>query len=72
MMDQTATRRFLLEAARKIDGDKLLIALDADEFFTGDFVDTNDKKKIMNSELGDPFCWWWINLKRNDIRNIVC
>jgi hypothetical protein len=73
VMDQAATKRLLFEAARKIDGDKLLFALDADEFLTGDFVDTNDWKKIMNSEPGDSFCWRWMNLKRNDIsKYTVC
>lgn len=66
-MYQAATRRLLFEAARKIDGDKLLFTLDADEFLTGDFVDTDDWKKMMNSEPGDSFCWRWMNLKRNDI-----
>ena len=66
-MDQAITRRLLFESAKEIDGDKLLIAMDADEFLTGDFVDTNDWKKMMNSELGDSFCWRWMNLKRNDI-----
>ena len=66
-MDQTTTKRLLFEAARKIDGEKLLIALDADEFLTGDFEDTDDWKRIMNSEPGDSFCWRWMDLKRNDI-----
>ena len=38
VMDQAATKRLLFEAARKIDGDKLLFALDTDEFLSGDFV----------------------------------
>lgn len=66
-MDQSATRRLLFEAARKIDGDKLLFVLDADEFLTGDFVNTDDWKKILNSKPGDSFCWRWMNLKRNDV-----
>lgn len=66
-MDHAVTRRLLFEAARKIDGDKLLIVLDADEILTGDFVNTGDWKRMMNSGPGDSFCWRWMNLKRNDI-----
>lgn len=66
-MDQSVTRRLLFDAARKIDGDKLLFTLDADEFLTGDFVNTDDWKKIMDSMPGDSFCWRWMNLKKKDI-----
>lgn len=66
-MDQAVTRRLLFESAKKIDGDKLLFTLDADEFITGDFVNTGDWKRMMNSKPGDAFCWRWMDLKRNDI-----
>ena len=66
-MDQSATKRLLFEAAKKIDGDKLLLALDADEFLSGDFANTGDWKKMMDSRPGDAFCWRWMDLKRNDI-----
>ena len=66
-MHQAATRRILFEAARKIEGKKLLFTLDADEFLSGDFVHTADWEKIMESRPDDSFCWRWMNLKRNDI-----
>lgn len=66
-MHQAATRRLLFEAARKIEGEKLLFTLDADEFLSGDFVHASDWKKIMESQPDDSFCWRWMNLKRNDI-----
>ena len=66
-IDQAVTRRLLFESAKKIDGDKLLLTLDADEFLSGDFVNTGDWKKMMNSKPGDAFCWRWMDLKRNDI-----
>ena len=66
-MHQAATRRLLFEAAKRIDGDKLLFTLDADEFLFGDFINTTDWKKIMESKPDDSFCWRWMNLKRNDI-----
>ena len=66
-MHQAATRRLLFEEAKKIEGDKILFALDADEFLAGDFVNSKDWKKILNSEPDDSFCWRWMNLKRNDV-----
>jgi len=67
-MHMAATRRLLFEEAKKIEGEKVLFALDADEFLSGDFVNTDDWKKIMNSEPDDSFCWRWMNLKRNDAK----
>ena len=66
-MDQAVTRRLLFEAAKKIDGDKLLFTLDADEFLSGDFANTGDWKKMMDSTPGVAFCWRGMDLKRNDI-----
>ena len=66
-MHMAATRRLLFEEAKKIEGEKLLFALDADEFLSGDFVNTEDWKKILKSKPDDSFCWRWMNLKRNDI-----
>lgn len=65
-MHQAATRRLLFEEARKIEGEKILFALDADEFLSGDFIHTADWKKIMESKPDDSFCWRWMNLKQND------
>ena len=66
-MHQAATRRLLFEEARKIKGDKILFALDADEFLSGDFVNVDDWEKILCSRPGDMFWWKWMNLKKNDI-----
>ena len=66
-MHQAATRRLLFEEAKKIEGDKILFALDADEFLSGDFVKTEDWRKIMDSKPDDSFCWRWMNLKRKDV-----
>ena len=41
-MHQAATRRLLFAEAQKIEGEKILFALDADEFLSGDFVSTTD------------------------------
>lgn len=61
-MHQARTRQLLFEAAKKIEGDKILFALDADEFLSGDFVNTHGWKTIINSEPGDVFSFRWMNL----------
>ena len=65
-MHMAATRRLMFDAVRKIEGEKILFALDADEFLSGDFVNTDDWKKIMDSSPDDSFCWRWMNLKSGD------
>ena len=65
-MHQAATRRLLFEEAKKIEGDKILFALDADEFLAGDFVNSDDWKKIINSKANDVFWWRWMNLCGDD------
>jgi hypothetical protein len=61
-MHQARTRQLLFDAAKKIEGDKILFTLDADEFLSGDFVNTKGWQTIMNSEPGDVFCFRWMNL----------
>ena len=61
-MHQAATRRLLFEEAKKIEGDKILFTLDADEFLSGDFMHTKGWETIMNSKPGDVFEFRWMNL----------
>lgn len=61
-MHQAATRCLLFEEAKKIEGDKILFALDADEFLAGDFVNSDDWRMILESQPDDAFCWRWMNL----------
>lgn len=61
-MHQAATRRLLFDEAKKIEGDKILFALDADEFLSGNFVETEGWKTILNSEQGDVFLFYWMLL----------
>lgn len=61
-MHQARTRRLLFDAAQKIKGDKILFALDADEFLSGDFKNTFGWNTILNSAPGDVFCFRWMNL----------
>ena len=71
-MHMAATRRLLFEEARKIEGEKILFALDADEFLSGDFINTEDWKKIVNSKPDDSFSWRWMNLKKDDVSRYYC
>ena len=64
-MHQAATRRLLFEEAKKIEGDKILFTLDADEFLSGNFPETDGWDTIMNSEPGDVFEFRWMNLSEN-------
>lgn len=61
-MHQARTRKLLFDAASKIEGDKILFALDADEFLSGDFVNSPSWKLIIQSQHGDVFWFRWINL----------
>ena len=61
-MHQARTRQLLFDAAKQIEGDKILFALDADEFLSGDFMNTKGWNMIINSEPGDVFCFRWMNL----------
>ncbi len=67
-MHQAATRRLLFEEAKKIEGDKILFTLDADEFLSGDFMHTKGWQTIMNSEPGDVFEFRWMNLSADSSR----
>jgi len=61
-MHQASARKLLFEAAKKIEGDKILFALDADEFLSGYFMKTEAWHKIMHSKPGEVFAFRWINL----------
>ena len=61
-MHQAATRRLLFEEAKKIEGDKILFTLDADEFLSGDFMQTKGWQAIVASKPGDVFEFRWMNL----------
>ena len=57
-----AVRSMLMEEARKIPGDKILVALDADEFWADDFMQTDGWKKMINSKPDDVFEFKRMNL----------
>ena len=61
-MDQSAARMLLFQEADKIKGDKIVFALDADEFLSEGFEKTEGWKQILNSSPNVVFCFKWINL----------
>lgn len=60
--DELSRQELLLREARKISGKKLLIALDADEFFTN--VDTTSPswQTMINAEEGTVFSFNWLHI----------
>ncbi len=55
-------QKLLIAAARKITGKRLLITLDADEIFAGNFLDTADWNSMLNAKEGTVFGFHWLNL----------
>jgi glycosyltransferase involved in cell wall biosynthesis len=50
--DEPGRQKLLINEARKYQGNKLLIALDADEFLSSGFSNTDDWKKMLCSQPG--------------------
>jgi glycosyltransferase involved in cell wall biosynthesis len=61
-MQQSHARKLLFDEVCKIKGPKIIFALDADEFLSGDFLNSEGWRKIINSKVGDTFFFKWINL----------
>ena len=55
-------RQVLFEEARKIEGDNILIALDADEFFTPDLFFSDELEKILASNPGTVIKSKFVNI----------
>jgi hypothetical protein len=55
-------QKILIEEARKINGKKILIALDADESLTADSVGSLEWDIIKNLEIGTVIKFDWVNL----------
>jgi len=54
--------QMLLEESRKIQGPRLIIALDADEILTGNFLESNEWQTILNSRKGTLIRFDWANI----------
>jgi len=66
LIDNTAQRfnepqrqKLLIDEARKIDGPRVLIALDADEFFTADFIESEEWRRAIASPPGTVLQFQW-------------
>lgn len=61
-MNQAAARLLLFQEVDKIAGDKIVFALDADEFLSDGFDNSEGWKRIINSNSNEIFCFKWLNL----------
>lgn len=61
-MNQAAARLMLFQEVDKIEGDKIIFALDADEFLSENFEKTKGWKRILESKPNEIFCFKWLNL----------
>lgn len=59
---ESECRTLLLEEACKIQGDKIIFGLDADEFLSEGFENTESWRKIISSKGNEIFCFNWLNL----------
>ncbi len=59
---ENVCRARLLEEAQYIPGDKIIFALDCDEFLSDGFQQTAGWKRIMESEPNEIFYFRWLNL----------
>jgi glycosyltransferase involved in cell wall biosynthesis len=55
-------QKLLIEEARKINGPRLLISLDADEVFTPNMILSQDWEKMLNSKPGTIIKFQWANI----------
>ena len=61
-MHQANARLLLFQAVDRIEGEKIVWAMDADEFLSDGFQHTTGWKTIMSSATGSIFCLRWQNL----------
>lgn len=61
-MNQASARLLLFKEVDKIEGDKIVFALDADEFLSEGFEKTEDWKRIIESKPNELFYFKWLNL----------
>lgn len=65
--NEAERQKILIERARKIEGDKILFGLDADEIFAANYSETADWKKILYSEPGEVFWFKWAEIRPDKI-----
>ena len=57
--NENERQKFLISEARKEPGKKLLVALDADEFLTGNFVGSDEWNRMVHADPGTLFTMDW-------------
>ena len=55
-------QKLLINTARSISESSILVTLDADEFFSPGFQDTEDWTRIINAPPGTVFSFRWLNI----------
>ena len=65
--NEAERQKILIERARKIEGDKILFGLDADEIFAANYSETADWNKILYSKPGDVFWFKWAEIRPDKI-----
>ncbi len=63
--NESVRQKLLINEARKIEGQRLFIALDADEIFTPNILYSSEWKTILNSKPGTIFKFQWANFGPN-------
>lgn len=59
---ETKRSEMVINRAREIEGDKILIFLAIDEILSANYFETSDWQKILHSNPGDVFFFYWANL----------
>ncbi len=59
VFNENERQKLLIEEARKIQGKKLLIALDADEFLTANFLESSEWSNMLYADEGTVFNMEW-------------
>ncbi|MGC9151233.1 MAG: glycosyltransferase family 2 protein [Microbacter sp.] len=66
-LDEPYRQKILFEEARKIKGNRIIFALDADELFTGNFINTSDWETITTFKAGNVFVFHWATVETDQI-----
>ena len=62
-VDEASRQRLLIDAARRIPGPRFLMAVDADEFLSANFLDSVTWREMLQSEVGTVVEFQMVNLK---------
>jgi len=61
--DEAIRQKLLINAAREIEGEKFLIALDADELLTPNVIESKEWRKMLMAMPGTVVYFDWVNIK---------